>query len=226
MAAQRLAPDHYDDGVEVTDGPEDDLMTSADHLLASILPPPPPSVAEYVLDGLTTFRKSFSPSPSLLRSPQQVKHSRSFLPVIETTSAERSNTEPEVFFDKSEHPEGQVHTDYDETDRTYGIGAAGEVLGDREFKRSAQRNRRIMNQLEDIEDYRPLFTYWVTTTQVLVMIISLLLYGFGPVGVELYHGKGQVSVVTNSKILPNTQYLIHTVFENVSNTEYIQFLIK
>ena len=90
--------------------------------------------------------------------------------------------------------------DYDETDRTYGIGAGGEVLGDQEFKRSAQRNRRIMNLLEDIEDYRPFFTYWVTTTQLLVMFISLRLYGFGPVGVELYHGKGQVSVVTKLKL--------------------------
>ena len=90
-------------------------MTSAEveHLLASILPPPPPSVAEYVLDGLTTLRKSFSPSPSLLGSPQQVKHSRSFLPIIETTSAEESNIEPEVFFDKSEHPANQVNTGYD-----------------------------------------------------------------------------------------------------------------
>ena len=113
MTTQRLAPDH-DDGVEVTDGPEDVLMTSAEHLLASILPPPPPSVAEYILDGLTTLRKSFSPSPSLLRSPQQVKHSRSFLPVIETTSVEESNSEqPEVFFDKSEHPANQVNTGYD-----------------------------------------------------------------------------------------------------------------
>ena len=49
-----------------------------------------------------------------------------------------------------------------------------------------------MNQLEDIEDFRPYFTYWITTTQVIVMLVSLLLYGFGPVGVELYHGKGQV----------------------------------
>ena len=53
-------------------------------------------------------------------------------------------------------------------------------------------NHHIINQLEDIEDYRPYFTYWITSTQVIVMIFSLLLYGFGPVGVELYHGKGQV----------------------------------
>ena len=59
-------------------------------------------------------RKSLTVSPSLLRSPQQVKHSRSFLPFIETTSAEEeSNIEPEVFFDKSEHPANQVNTGYD-----------------------------------------------------------------------------------------------------------------
>ena len=40
--------------------------------------------------------------------------------------------------------------------------------------------------------YRPYFTYWVTTVQLLVLAISLALYGFGPLGVELYQGKGQV----------------------------------
>jgi hypothetical protein len=36
-----------------------------------------------------------------------------------------------------------------------------------------------------MEDYRPFFTYWVTTVQVIVMIITLCWYGIGNFGVEL-----------------------------------------
>lgn len=54
------------------------------------------------------------------------------------------------------------------------------------------RNRHVLQQLDDIDDYRPYFTWWVTTVQLIICILSLSLYGFGPVGVELYQGKGQV----------------------------------
>jgi hypothetical protein len=33
--------------------------------------------------------------------------------------------------------------------------------------------------------FRPYFTYWITTVQILVVILSLCWYGFAPVGVEL-----------------------------------------
>jgi len=81
----------------------------------------------------------------------------------------------------------------DETDRPreYGIGAIGEVLG-RDYKRSLRRNPDIQKQLNAMDDYRPYFTYWVTTVQVVVMVISLVLYGFGPVGIELNQSTGHV----------------------------------
>ena len=42
-------------------------------------------------------------------------------------------------------------------------------------------------------DHRPYFTYWVTFVQVAVLFISLLLYGFGPIGVDLYKRQNMVS---------------------------------
>jgi hypothetical protein len=50
----------------------------------------------------------------------------------------------------------------------------------------------VKEQLDDIEDHRPFFTYWVTTVQVLILIISLACYGLGPVGIDLNHRSGQV----------------------------------
>ena len=47
--------------------------------------------------------------------------------------------------------------------------------------------------MDDLEDHRPYFTYWVTTVQMLVMLISLACYGFGPIGFELQQQSGTVS---------------------------------
>ena len=46
--------------------------------------------------------------------------------------------------------------------------------------------------MDDLEDHRPYFTYWVTTVQMLVMLISLACYGFGPIGFELQQQSGTV----------------------------------
>ena len=52
---------------------------------------------------------------------------------------------------------------------------------------------QVKEQLDDIEDHRPFFTYWVTTVQILILIISLASYGLGPVGFSLHERSGQVS---------------------------------
>ena len=44
-------------------------------------------------------------------------------------------------------------------------------------------------------DHRPYFTYWVTFVQVAVLFISLIMYGFGPIGVDLYKRQNMVGIV-------------------------------
>lgn len=55
---------------------------------------------------------------------------------------------------------------------------------------TVERHKR---QLDDLEDYRPFFTYWVTTVHVMVMALSLLCYGLGPLGLDLNQRSGLVS---------------------------------
>ena len=43
-------------------------------------------------------------------------------------------------------------------------------------------------------DFRPYFTYWITTVQLLVLFISMLVYGCGPLGVDRYKKTGMVSI--------------------------------
>lgn len=73
------------------------------------------------------------------------------------------------------------------------------------MRSSVAQEERIQQQLDDLEDYRPMFTYWVTTVQVLILAISLICYGFGPVGIDLYQTSGQVLVTSLS--LQQVEYM-------------------
>nr|CAD7424491.1 unnamed protein product [Timema monikensis] len=87
---------------------------------------------------------------------------------------------------------------FDNSDRrTYGMGVMGRFFG-RSIKRQVAAREDIQEQLEDIEDHRPFFTYWVTTVQVLILIISLVCYGLGPIGIDLNPRSGQVLVTSLS----------------------------
>ncbi|XP_055628259.1 inactive rhomboid protein 1-like isoform X2 [Toxorhynchites rutilus septentrionalis] len=52
------------------------------------------------------------------------------------------------------------------------------------------------NSLDDRYDYRPFFTYWINTTQVLVLLLTLLCYGIGPIGIGYEQKSGQVLVTS------------------------------
>ncbi|XP_020284336.1 inactive rhomboid protein 1 isoform X2 [Pseudomyrmex gracilis] len=81
--------------------------------------------------------------------------------------------------------------------RRYGMGIVGRFFG-RSFRKSIAQKPDIQKQLDDFEDHRPYFTYWITTVQVLILIISLACYGFGPVGMDLSHRSGLVLVTSLS----------------------------
>lgn len=64
----------------------------------------------------------------------------------------------------------------------------------RSFRKSVAHKPDVRKQLDDIEDHRPYFTYWITTVQVFILIISLACYGFGPVGIDLNRRSGLVGL--------------------------------
>ncbi|KAK9885142.1 hypothetical protein WA026_010653 [Henosepilachna vigintioctopunctata] len=88
--------------------------------------------------------------------------------------------------------------------RQYGMGWVGRMFG-RTFKKSVAYDENIQEQLDDLEDHRPMFTYWVTIVQILVLFISLGCYGFGPFGIDLKSRSGQVLVTSLS--LQQVDYL-------------------
>ncbi|XP_025835911.1 inactive rhomboid protein 2 isoform X2 [Agrilus planipennis] len=88
--------------------------------------------------------------------------------------------------------------------RQYGMGLIGRIFG-RSIRKSITEDEEIQEQLDDLEDHRPYFTYWVTSVQILVLIISLICYGFGPFGIDLHARSGQVLVPSLS--LQQVDYL-------------------
>ncbi|RXG72692.1 Inactive rhomboid protein 1 [Armadillidium vulgare] len=55
-----------------------------------------------------------------------------------------------------------------------------------------ERIKKVRKQLDEIEDYRPYFTWWVTTVQVFILFLSILCYGLAPHGVSLRQQQGEV----------------------------------
>ncbi|XP_076041642.1 rhomboid-5 isoform X2 [Oratosquilla oratoria] len=81
---------------------------------------------------------------------------------------------------------------FDNSDRRqYGMGLVGRMFR-RSLKQSVLRKKEVKAQLDEIEDYRPYFTWWVTTVQVFITILTIMCYGFAPVGFSLRQQSGQV----------------------------------
>lgn len=55
-----------------------------------------------------------------------------------------------------------------------------------------------VHELDDRYDHRPYFTYWINTVQVLVLCLTLICYGFGPIGIGMEKKNGQVLVTSLS----------------------------
>ncbi|XP_049772143.1 inactive rhomboid protein 1 [Schistocerca cancellata] len=87
---------------------------------------------------------------------------------------------------------------FDNSDRRqYGMSVLGRLFG-QSMRQAYSKRIDFKEHLDDTEDHRPFFTYWVTTVQVLILIISIACYGLGPVGIDLNHRSGQVLVTSLS----------------------------
>jgi len=71
------------------------------------------------------------------------------------------------------------------------MGLVGRLLS-RKFRNDLTHAQK--NAIYSFNDHRPYFTYWVTTVQILIMIITLFTYGFGPFGFSKTLVRGTVFV--------------------------------
>lgn len=68
----------------------------------------------------------------------------------------------------------------------------------------------MKQQLDDLEDHRPFFTYWVTVVQILVLFLSIFSYGLGPFGIDLSHQSGAVIKLFKNVLF--TKIMIYNIF--------------
>ena len=66
--------------------------------------------------------------------------------------------------------------DRNEEPREYGVGVVGDLL--QIEQNSEVRPRFVRQQMDQLEDYRPYFSYWITTVQIIIMIITLCWYRY------------------------------------------------
>ena len=90
----------------------------------------------------------------------------------------------------------------DESPRDYGVGIVGELLHYRQNDEVLPIN--VRQQLDEFEDFRPYFSYWISFVHIIVTIIICCSYSIGNIGVELslksqfvLTEKGQFFVVEN-----------------------------
>ena len=83
--------------------------------------------------------------------------------------------------------------------RHYGVGLVGKLLGNKIHREKKNQHSPILHRtvsvrqpLDETEDYRPYFTYWITLAQIFIMIWSLCWYGVANFGVELSRTQGFV----------------------------------
>ncbi|XP_035706084.1 inactive rhomboid protein 1 isoform X2 [Folsomia candida] len=50
--------------------------------------------------------------------------------------------------------------------------------------------------IDEYEDFRPYFTYWISIVQIVILIVIMILYGLAPVGMDL-HRKSSLVLVTS-----------------------------
>ncbi|ESO04883.1 hypothetical protein HELRODRAFT_111355 [Helobdella robusta] len=77
-------------------------------------------------------------------------------------------------------PDDVINNLPDNGKRQFAIGIVGEFLGTN-YKESGI-TRETLDQLEEMQDYRPFFTYWATFVQIIIFIIATSVYGFSPLG--------------------------------------------
>ncbi|GAB6033293.1 hypothetical protein CHUAL_012890 [Chamberlinius hualienensis] len=206
---------------------EDSVFEEPSDLMSPSLTPGDlsPGIEDDSLTEDVFYDRIPSPSPTVSTPsfpPSLLRHTRSkvFEGEHEITSDgnvagrwRRSVTDPRIEAGREEEEELSVGmrrmwrriTDqlFDNSDRRqYGMGVVGRWLG-RSFRKDRLPSQ-VKQQLDDLDDCRPFFTYWVTTVQILITIISLAVYGFGPIGFEQTERSGLVLV--NSLSLQQVDY--------------------
>uniref|UniRef100_A0A8C6TA31 Inactive rhomboid protein n=1 Tax=Neogobius melanostomus TaxID=47308 RepID=A0A8C6TA31_9GOBI len=86
--------------------------------------------------------------------------------------------------------------------RPYGLGMVGK-LTNRTYRKRI--DSYVKRQIEDMDDHRPFFTYWITFVHLLITILAVCIYGFAPVGFSQHETVD--SVLRNKGVYENVKFV-------------------
>ncbi|XP_052467169.1 inactive rhomboid protein 1 [Carassius gibelio] len=86
--------------------------------------------------------------------------------------------------------------------RPYGLGMVGR-LTNRTYRKRI--DSYVKKQIEDMNDHRPFFTYWMTFVHLLITILAVSIYGIAPVGYSQHETVD--SVLRNKGVYENVKFM-------------------
>ncbi|XP_024862220.1 inactive rhomboid protein 1 isoform X2 [Kryptolebias marmoratus] len=86
--------------------------------------------------------------------------------------------------------------------RPYGLGMVGR-LTNRTYRK--RLDSFVKRQIEDMDDHRPFFTYWITFVHLLVTILAVSIYGIAPIGFSQHETVD--SILRNKGVYENVKFV-------------------
>uniref|UniRef100_A0A3B3RDG7 Inactive rhomboid protein n=1 Tax=Paramormyrops kingsleyae TaxID=1676925 RepID=A0A3B3RDG7_9TELE len=86
--------------------------------------------------------------------------------------------------------------------RPYGLGMVGR-LTNRTYRKRI--DSYVKRQIEDMDDHRPFFTYWITFVHLVITILAVCIYGIAPVGFSQHETVD--SVLRNKGVYENVKFV-------------------
>uniref|UniRef100_A0A7N6BXJ1 Inactive rhomboid protein n=1 Tax=Anabas testudineus TaxID=64144 RepID=A0A7N6BXJ1_ANATE len=83
--------------------------------------------------------------------------------------------------------------------RPYGLGIVGR-LTNRTYRKRI--DSYVKRQIEDMDDHRPFFTYWITFVHLLITALAVTIYGIAPVGFSQHE-----TVLRNKGVYENVKFV-------------------
>ncbi|XP_054913820.1 inactive rhomboid protein 1 isoform X2 [Poeciliopsis prolifica] len=86
--------------------------------------------------------------------------------------------------------------------RKYGLGIVGR-LTNRTYRQ--RLDSFVQKQIQDMDDHRPFFSYWITFVHLLVTVLSVSIYGIAPIGFTQHETVD--SVLRNKGVYENVKFV-------------------
>ncbi|XP_061081155.1 inactive rhomboid protein 1-like isoform X2 [Conger conger] len=86
--------------------------------------------------------------------------------------------------------------------RPYGLGMVGKLTNRTYHKRI---DSHVQRQIQDMDDHRPFFTYWITFVHLLITVLAVCIYGIAPVGFSQHETID--SVLRNKGVYENVKFV-------------------